>query len=64
MASGPLDLLATQFPGSRLRLDQIGALFGEAGFGPISRFVTGCLECMLFAACLVTAMTIARKDLD
>ena len=64
LMGGSLDLLATQFPGSRLRLDQIGALFGEAGFGPISRFVTGCLECMLFAACLVTAMTIARKDLD
>ena len=64
LMGGSLDLLATQFPGSRLRLDQIGALFGEKGFGPISRLVTGCLECMLFAACLVTAMTIARKDLD
>lgn len=63
LMGGSLDLLATQFPGSRLRLDQIGALFGETGFGPISRLVTGCLECMLFTACLVSAMTIARKDL-
>jgi len=64
LMGGSLDLLATQFPGSRLRLDQIGALFGESGFGPISRLATGCVECLLFAACLVTAMTIARKDLD
>ena len=64
LMGGSLDLLATQFPGSRLRLDQIGALFGESGFGPISRLVTGYLECMLFAACVVAAMTIARKDLD
>ena len=64
LMGGSLDVLATQFPGSHLRLDQIGALFGESGFGPISRLATGCVECLLFAACLVTAMTIARKDLD
>jgi DNA-binding winged helix-turn-helix (wHTH) protein len=29
LMGGSLDLLARQFPGSRLRLDQIGALFGE-----------------------------------
>ena len=63
LMGGSLDLLASQFPGSRLRLDQVGALFGESGLGPISRVVTGCLEGMLFAGCLVTAMTIARRDI-
>jgi DNA-binding winged helix-turn-helix (wHTH) protein len=64
LMGGSLDLLASQFPGSRLRLDQIGAIFGESGFGPISRLVTGCLEAMLFSACAVTAMAIARRDLN
>ena len=41
---GSLDLLARSFPDSRLRLDPIGGLFGESGFGPISQVVTGGLE--------------------
>src|SRR3546814_12172690 len=44
LMGGSLDLLARSFEGSRLRLDQIGAVFGEAGFGPISQAATGALE--------------------
>jgi len=62
LMGGSLDLLARQFPDSRLRLDPVGALFGEAGFGAVTRLVTGSLEGALFSACLVTAMTIARRD--
>ena len=61
---GSLALLASRFPDSRLRLGQIGALFGEDGFGPITRLVTGGLEGMLFAAGIVGAMLIARRSLD
>ena len=64
LMGGSLYSLAGRFPGSRLRLDQIGAFVGERGFGPISQAVTGALEGALFAACLVGAMTIARRDLD
>ncbi len=63
LMGGSLDLLAGQFPGSRLRLDQVGALAGESGFGPVSRLVTGCLEGLLFSSCIVVAMTIARRDM-
>ncbi len=63
MFGGSLDLLARSFPGSRLRLDQMGGLFGENDFGPISRLVSGGLEGLLFGACIVAAMTIARRQL-
>jgi DNA-binding winged helix-turn-helix (wHTH) protein len=64
LMGGSLDLLARSFPGSRLRLDPIGALFGESGFGQISQTVTGGAEGMLFGGCIVGAMTIARRSLD
>ena len=63
MMGGSLDLLAHQFPDSRLRLDRIGAWFGEIGFGPTARFVTAALEGGLFAAGVVTAMRLARRSL-
>jgi DNA-binding winged helix-turn-helix (wHTH) protein len=62
MMGGSLDLLSRHFPASRLRLDQIGALFGEHGFGPISQIVTGGLEGALFGGCVVGAMLLARRD--
>lgn len=61
LMGGSLDLLARHFPASRLRLDQIGRLFGEDGFGPIGRTVTSGLEGALFAGCIVAAMIIARR---
>ena len=62
LMGGSLDLLARAFPGSRLRLDQIGALFGENGFGPISQIVTGGLEGLLFAAGIVGAIIVAQRS--
>ncbi len=64
MMGGSLELLTVSFPGSRLRLDQIGGSFGETGFGPISQIVTGGLEGGLFSGCIVGAMIIARRSLS
>lgn len=61
---GSLDLLAHRMPGARLRLDSLGALFGEAGFGPIAQCVTGALEGALFAASIVGALILAERRLD
>lgn len=61
LMGGSLDLLARGFPESRLSLDQIGAVFGETGFGPISQVVTGGIEGLLFGGCVVGAMMLARK---
>ena len=61
LMGGSLDLLAHHFPDSRLRLDPIGRLFGESGFGPVAQTVTGALEGMLFGGCIVGAMMLARR---
>jgi DNA-binding winged helix-turn-helix (wHTH) protein len=61
LMGGSLALLAHHFPNSRLRLDDIGALLGETGFGPIAQTVTAALEGALFAACIVAAMLLARR---
>jgi hypothetical protein len=63
LMGGSLALLAAHFPGSRLRLDRIGALFGESGFGPVAQAVTGALEGALFAGCVVAAMLLARRQM-
>ena len=63
LMGGSLDQLARSFPGSRLRLDPIGALFGESGFGPVSQTVTGALEGALFGGFVVGAMILARRSL-
>jgi len=63
MMGGSLDLLAQSFPDSRFRLDQLGGPLGEPGFGPITQIVTGGLEGLVFGACVVGAMTIARRQL-
>jgi len=63
LMGGSLDLLANNFPASRLRLDQIGQLFGEQGFGPVTQAVTGGIEGLLFGAAVVTAMHLARQSL-
>ena len=63
LMGGSLELLATQFPGSRLHLDRIGALVGESAFGRVSEAVTAALEGALFAACLVGGMGLARRGL-
>lgn len=63
MMGGSLDLLAGAFPDSRLRLDGLGALFGETGFGPVAEIATGGMEGALFGACIVGAMLLARRSL-
>ena len=60
LMGGSLELLARHLPGSRLRLDEVGGLFGERGFGPVSELVTAGVEGALFGACLVGAMRLAR----
>lgn len=64
LMGGSLALLAGHFPGSRLRLDRIGALFGESGFGPVTQAVTGALEGALFAGCVVAAILLAKRQLE
>ena len=63
MMGGSLDALARTFPGSRLRFDQVGYLFGEVAFGPIAQLVTGAVEGALFGGCIVGAMQLARQTL-
>lgn len=63
LMGGSLDLLIIRFPQARLRLDPIGGLFGEDGFGRVSQSVTGGLEGFLFGACVVAALIWAtRRD--
>jgi hypothetical protein len=64
LLGGSLDLLAGVFPQSRLRLDRIGALFGEDGFGRLSQIVTGGMEGMLFAGCIAAAMLLAKRQME
>jgi DNA-binding winged helix-turn-helix (wHTH) protein len=61
LLGGSLNLLAHQFPGSRLRLDHIGALFGENGFGLLSQTVIAGLEGALFSGCVVGAIIVALR---
>jgi len=63
LMAGSLDLLARTFPDSRLHLGQIGAIFGEEGFGLVSRVVTGGLEGALFSACVVGAIMLEQRRL-
>jgi DNA-binding winged helix-turn-helix (wHTH) protein len=63
LLGGSLHLLVSRFPNSRLRLGQIGGLFGENGYGPVSQIVTACAEGALFSAFVVGAMILARRSL-
>ncbi len=62
LMAGSLASLAERFPDSRLRLDRIGAWFGEDGLGPVGQIVTGALEGALFAAFIVGAMALTRRS--
>ena len=64
LMAGSLDLLGHSVPGSRLRLDNFGAMFGERDFGPITQSVTGALEGALFAIGVVGAMLLAQRHLN
>jgi DNA-binding winged helix-turn-helix (wHTH) protein len=62
LMGGSLDLLSRSLDGSRVRLDQLGALVGEEEFGPASQLVTAGLEGALFGACVVVAMILAGRS--
>jgi hypothetical protein len=64
LMGGSLASLADAFPDSRLRLDGIGGMFGEAAFGPISQTVTAGLETGLFASFVVAGMVLASRVID
>jgi DNA-binding winged helix-turn-helix (wHTH) protein len=61
MMFGSLDSVERQLSGSRLRLEQVSALFGESRFGPVTQIATAMLEGALFAACIVAAMQFAER---
>jgi len=61
LLGGSLALLAAQFPDSRLHLDAIGRLLGEAGFGRRSQVAMGALEGLAFGAAMVGALVYARR---
>lgn len=61
LMGGSLDLLARQFPASRLRLDPIGGLFGEADFGRVTQAVTGGIEGALFCGFVVGTIILVQR---
>ncbi len=63
LMGGSLALLAERFPGSRLRLDTVAALFGESAFGPTTQLFTAVLEGALFTGCVTAAMLLARRQI-
>ncbi len=60
LMGGSLAALAAQFPGARLRLDHLGALFGEKVFGSVSQTATAGLEGALFGAAMVLALSLEQ----
>ncbi|GGE97327.1 winged helix-turn-helix domain-containing protein [Sphingomonas prati] len=56
MMAGSLQTLITAFPSSQFRLDSLGQMLGEPGFGPNGRAVTFTLEGATFISALVKAM--------
>ena len=57
-------MLADTFTDSRLRIDPIGAMFGETGFEPVSQVATAGIEGALFAGCIVGATMLIRSSLN
>jgi len=60
LLGGSLNLLASRFPASRFRLDSVGALLGEDGFGPLTEAVTATLEGGLFGMCVIGALALTQ----
>ncbi|MFN6936375.1 MAG: hypothetical protein ACK4NZ_14640, partial [Tsuneonella sp.] len=59
LMAGSLAEVSARFPGTNLQVD--GALFGEAGLGPIAlTFATAC-EGALFVGSVVAAMMLGRR---
>lgn len=62
LMGGSLAALAAQFPGARVRLDPLGALFGEATFGVVSQAATAGVEGALFGAAMVWALNREQRQ--
>ena len=62
LLGGSLNLLVGRFPDARVRLDAVGALVGENGFGRVSEAVTATIEGGLFGACVAGALALARNS--
>jgi DNA-binding winged helix-turn-helix (wHTH) protein len=60
LLGGSLALLVARMPGARLGFGRVGALFGEAGFGPLTALATAAAEGALFAGGVVLAMQVSR----
>ena len=56
MMAGSLQTVITAFPSSQFRLDSLGQMLGESGFGFNGRAVTATLEGAVFILALVKAM--------
>ena len=61
LLGGSLNLLAREFPDARFRLDAIGSLLGENGFGRMSEALTATIEGGLFGLCVAGALALARN---
>ncbi len=64
LLGGSLFAVAQMFPQSQFRPDEIGALVGENGFGPVSGMVSGAVESLLFVSGVVWAMALARRQME
>lgn len=62
LLGGSLNLLARGFPDARFRLDAIGSLAGENGFGRVSEALTATIEGGLFGLCVTGALGLARQS--
>lgn len=60
--AGSLKSLTDSFAGSRLRLDALGGLLGDADLGRTTQALLGGLEALLFAVCVVGALVLARRS--
>ncbi|MDX1419740.1 MAG: transcriptional regulator [Rubricoccaceae bacterium] len=60
LMGGSLALLAHTFDRSRLQLDALGRLFGEATFGGTAQDVLSSVEGLLFGSCVAGALVLTR----
>ncbi|MBX3593081.1 transcriptional regulator [Sphingomonas sp.] len=63
LMAGSIDLLARGLPESHIRLDAIGAMFGERGIGPLAGLATAALEAGLFVTSVSAALLAAHRTL-
>ncbi|WP_265571020.1 winged helix-turn-helix domain-containing protein [Sphingomicrobium nitratireducens] len=62
LMAGSLAALSRNFDGSRLDLDRLAHLVGEAQFGPLSTALTAALEGLLFGGCIAAALLFALRQ--